>query len=61
MLVSDKYLRMVFDINIEIIQSNPFNPLLYILSPLINLLSYTAMLKCLEIKSVFSCSAASLH
>jgi hypothetical protein len=61
MVIAGKYQRMIFDINIEIIQFNPFNPSVFLLSPLLNLLSYTCMLKCLEISSAFSCSAAFLR
>lgn len=61
MVVSGKYQRMVFDINVEIIQFNPHNPSVFMLAPIINLISYTAMLKCLEVSSAFSCSAAFLR
>lgn len=61
MVVSGKYQRMVFDINVEIIQFNPHNPSVFLLAPVLNLISYTAMLKCLEISSAFSCSAAFLR
>ena len=58
MVVGGKYQRMVFDVNVEIAQFNPHNPSVFLLAPVLNLISYTAMLKCLEISSAFSCSAA---
>jgi hypothetical protein len=61
MVIPGKYQRMIFDITIEIIQFNAHNPSVFILSPILNLLSYTSMLKCLEVSSAFSCSAASLR
>jgi len=48
---------MVFDVNFEIIQSDTKSPKKFIVAPLVNLLSYTCMVKCLEIHSAFACSA----
>jgi hypothetical protein len=52
---------MAFDVNMEIVQFNANNPALFLLAPLLTLLSYTAILKCLELTSAFSCSAAFLR
>ena len=61
MLVKGNYERMVFDINIEIIETNELNPTSFILSPIINLVSYICMIKSLELESAFSCSAGVLR
>lgn len=52
---------MIFDINIEIIQINSWNPSYFVLGPIINLVSYSCMIKSLEIESVFSCSVGILR
>lgn len=61
MVVPGRYERMVFDFNFEVIDSNEYNPRPFLLSPLLNLLNYTCVLKCLEITSIFTCSAAILR
>jgi hypothetical protein len=61
MVVSDRYQRMAFDISFEIVQFNAVNPAPFLLAPMLTLLSYTAMLKCLEVTSAFSCTAAFLR
>lgn len=61
MIVSGKYQRMTFDVSMEIVQFNTNNPLLFLLAPLLTLLSYSAILKGLEVTSAFSCSAAYLR
>lgn len=58
MIVPEKYHRMAFDFGFEIVQADPHNPPTFLLAPLVNLMAYTCILKCLEIKSTFSCSAA---
>lgn len=60
-MLAGKYQRMVFDINVEIIESHPFNPPSFLLAPLINLLSYTCALRCLQTISSFACSAVILR
>jgi hypothetical protein len=61
MVVAGRYTRMTFDLSLEIVQFNPHNPPLFLLAPLLTLLSYSAMLKGLEITSAFTCSAAFLR
>ncbi len=59
MIVKEKYLRMKFDINFDIIESSTDN-ILALYAPLINLLCYTMVLNGIEIKSLFTCCALSL-
>ena len=56
-MLKDKYQRMLFDISFEIIENNGNNTASFLLAPLINLLSYTCTLRCLEITTSFACSA----
>ena len=56
-MLKDKYQRMLFDISFEIIENHSNNPASFLLAPLINLLSYTCSLRCLEITANFACSA----
>ncbi len=61
MVVPGKYQRMSFEVSLEVVQLNTANPAAFLLAPLLTLLSYTALLKCLEVTSAFTCSAASLR
>lgn len=61
MVVAGKYQRMAFEVTLEVVQLNPHNPPSFLLAPLLTLLSYTALLKCLEVTSAFTCSAAALR
>lgn len=52
---------MIFDLSVEIIESHPNNPPSFLLSPLLNLVSYTCALRCLEITASFACSVVILR
>ena len=59
MVVRDKYQRMTFDVTFEVIQSLPHA--FSLLPPLLNLLSYTCGVKCLEVRSLWAGNAAFLE
>lgn len=59
MIVKEKYLRMKFDINFDIIE-NASDNISALYAPLINLLCYTVVLNGIEIKSLFTCCGLSL-
>lgn len=55
MVVNEKYLRMNFDINFQIVEGNDE---VNIFCALVNLLCFSLMLAGVEIKSTFSCGCA---
>ena len=59
MIVKEKYQRIKFDINFDIIENSSEN-LISLYSPFVNLLCYTSVLNGLEIKSLFTCCGLSL-
>lgn len=59
MIIKEKYLRMKFDINFDIIE-NASDNIAALYAPLINLLCYTVVLNGIEIKSLFTCCGLSL-
>ena len=54
-IVSQKYLRMNFDINFQIVEGNEE---VQIFCALANLLCFSLMLAGVEIRSIFSCACA---
>ncbi len=58
-IVKEKYARMKFDINFDVIESEKGN-LLGLYAPLVNLLCYTVVLNGIEVKSLFTCCGLKL-